>query len=101
MLAPCLGVPIAPGHGRVLLEGRAMLREFVIRRLGTEQGADEILRRAWARLEAMTLPLGTTSLTMLFTLAEREIQASEKAAPLPPAAVDQPAGERQPGAVDP
>ena len=61
-----------------------MLREFVVKLLGTEAGADEVLRRAWVRLEGVKkLPLGTDSKTMLFTLAEREVERMRQTAPEP------------------
>jgi len=61
-----------------------VLREFVVKLLGTEEGADEVLRRAWVRLEGMEkLPLGTDSKTMLFTLAEREVQGMRQNGPEP------------------
>jgi hypothetical protein len=60
-----------------------VLRELVVKLLGTEEGADEVLRRAWARLEAMQLPLGRDAKTMLLTLAEREAWKSRQKTPEP------------------
>jgi hypothetical protein len=65
-----------------------VLREFVVNLLGTEDGADEALRRAWARLEEMKLPRGTDAKTMLITLAESEVwrelrQKAPKPVPMP------------------
>lgn len=76
-----------------------MLRELVVDLLGTEDGADEVLQRAWARLEAMQLPLGRDSLTMLLTLAEREVrrklhQTAPEPAPMPSTTVP---GSKQSG----
>ena len=82
-----------------------MLREFVVNLLGTEVGADDVLRQAWARLEAMeTLPPRKNAKLMMLTLAEQEAgQLRQKTtlepAPLPAAPVDDP-GERQPGSGD-
>jgi len=68
-----------------------MLREFVVKSLGTEEGADEVLRRAWERFEAMTLPPGQDPTATLLVLAESEVWKSKgKApAPTPPAKSDQ------------
>ena len=49
-----------------------MLREVVIKLLGTEEGANEVLRRAWERLEAMTLPPSQDARATLIVLAESE-----------------------------
>jgi hypothetical protein len=69
-----------------------MLREFVIKLLGSEKGADEVLRRAWDRLEAMPLPPGQDSRATLLVLAESEVRKlkGETSAPkTPPAKSDQ------------
>ena len=55
-----------------------MLREFVVKLLGTEEGADEVLRRAWERLEAMTLPHGQDARATLLLLAESEVSECER-----------------------
>jgi len=43
------GGAVHPGDGTVL-------REFVVNWLGTEDGADEVLRRVWARFDTVSLP---------------------------------------------
>jgi hypothetical protein len=70
-VTPSYGAPTDAKALKDILEG-TVLREFVVNVLGTEDGADEVLRRAWRRLEAMTLPLGTAASTMMYTLAEGE-----------------------------
>jgi hypothetical protein len=77
-----------------ILEG-TVLREFVVNVLGTEDGADEVLRRAWRRLETMTLPLGTAASTMMFTLTEQE--ARELRQTRQPPATPTPGDQNGPG----
>ena len=48
-----------------------MLREFVVNWLGTEDGADDVLRRAWARFEKMRLSRGADYRAVLLRLAEK------------------------------
>ena len=69
-----------------------MLREVVIKLLGTEEGANEVLRRAWERLEAMTLPPSQDARATLIVLAESEawkLKRKASAPKTPPAKSDQ------------
>ena len=58
-----------------------VLREFVVKLLGAEDGADEVLRRAWAQFEKMKLPPGADYRADLLGLAEKAAHDLRRKAP--------------------
>ena len=58
-----------------------MLREFVVDWLGTEDGADEVLRRAWGRFDKMNLPPGADYRAVFLRLIEKTAHELRRKAP--------------------